>query len=61
MGFEDGFLPFAISRSWITSRRPRCTTVEVCAIPYDHLSAAAKAAREGREDWAEALRSGRNG
>lgn len=37
------------------------TTVELCAIPYDHLSAAAKAAREGREDWAEALRSGRNG
>jgi predicted phosphodiesterase len=37
------------------------TTVELCAIPYDHLSAAAKAEREGREDWAEALRSGRNG
>jgi predicted phosphodiesterase len=36
-------------------------TVELCAIPYDHLSAAAKAEREGREDWAEALRSGRNG
>lgn len=39
----------------------RGTTVELCAIPYDHLSAAAKAEREGREDWAEALRSGRNG
>ncbi|PJI90812.1 metallophosphoesterase [Sphingomonas koreensis] len=37
------------------------TTVDLCAIPYDHLAAAAKAAREGREDWAEALRSGRNG
>lgn len=37
------------------------TTVDLCAIPYDHLSAAAKAEREGREDWAEALRSGRNG
>lgn len=37
------------------------TTVELRAIPYDHLSATAKAAREGREDWAEALRSGRNG
>lgn len=37
------------------------TTVDLCAIPYDHLSAAAKAVREGREDWAEALRSGRNG
>lgn len=36
-------------------------TVELRAIPYDHLSAAAKAEREGREDWAEALRSGRNG
>jgi len=36
-------------------------TVELCAIPYDHLSAAAKAEREGRGDWAEALRSGRNG
>lgn len=36
-------------------------TVELRAIPYDHLSAAAKAGREGREDWAEALRSGRNG
>ncbi|HSX54325.1 MAG TPA: metallophosphoesterase family protein [Sphingomonas sp.] len=36
-------------------------TVELCAIPYDHLSAAAKASRDGREDWAEALRSGRNG
>jgi predicted phosphodiesterase len=37
------------------------TSVELCAIPYDHLSAAAKAEREGRRDWAEALRSGRNG
>lgn len=37
------------------------TTVDLCAIPYDHLSAAAKAEREGRADWAEALRSGRNG
>ena len=39
----------------------KVTTVDLCAIPYDHLAAAAKAAREGREDWAEALRSGRNG
>lgn len=36
------------------------TAVELRAIPYDHLPAAAKAAREGRDDWAEALRSGRN-
>ena len=36
-------------------------TVELRAISYDHASAAAKAAREGRTDWAEALRSGRNG
>lgn len=35
--------------------------VELRAIAYDHLSAAAKAAREGRADWAEALHSGRNG
>lgn len=37
------------------------TYVELRAISYDHLPAAAKAAREGREDWAAALRSGRNG
>ncbi|HEY0622528.1 metallophosphoesterase family protein [Sphingomonas sp.] len=35
--------------------------VELRAIPYDHHAAAAKAGREGRADWAEALRSGRNG
>jgi len=29
------------------------------AVDYDHHVAAAKAAREGRDDWAEALRSGR--
>jgi len=29
------------------------------AVDYDHRAAAAKAAREGRGDWAEALRSGR--
>ncbi|MGY4396048.1 putative phosphodiesterase [Sphingomonas sp. UYAg733] len=29
------------------------------AVEYDHEAAAAKAAREGRGDWAEALRSGR--
>lgn len=39
----------------------RGTAVELRAISYDHLSAAAKAAREGRADWAQALRSGRNG
>lgn len=39
----------------------RGAEVELRAIPYDHLAAATKAAREGREDWAEALRSGRNG
>lgn len=38
----------------------RGTAVELRAIAYDHHAAAAKAAREGREDWAEALRSGRN-
>ncbi|WP_447724394.1 metallophosphoesterase family protein [Sphingomonas koreensis] len=39
----------------------RGTEVELRAVPYDNLAAATKAAREGREDWAEALRSGRNG
>ncbi len=39
----------------------RGVDVELRAIPYDHLSAAAKAEREGRADWAEALRTGRNG
>lgn len=39
----------------------RGVQVELRAIPYDHLPAAAKAAREGRQDWAEALRTGRNG
>jgi len=29
------------------------------AVTYDHASAAAKAAREGREDWARALATGR--
>jgi diadenosine tetraphosphatase ApaH/serine/threonine PP2A family protein phosphatase len=29
------------------------------AVPYDHASTAAKAAREGREDWARALATGR--
>ena len=39
----------------------RGTEVELRAISYDNLAAAAKAAREGREDWAQALRNGRNG
>ncbi|MEO5867868.1 MAG: metallophosphoesterase family protein [Sphingomonas sp.] len=33
--------------------------VALIAVAYDHQAAAAKAAREGREDWAGALRTGR--
>lgn len=33
-------------------------TVDLRAVAYDHASAAAKAEREGRRDWASALRTG---
>lgn len=33
--------------------------VELRTVRYDHVSAAAKAEREGRDDWAVALRTGR--
>ncbi|MGH6615619.1 metallophosphoesterase family protein [Sphingomonas sp.] len=33
--------------------------IEFVAVDYDHEAAAAKAAREGREDWAQALSRGR--
>lgn len=36
----------------------RGSQVELRAIAYDHATAAAKAAREGRDDWAFALRTG---
>lgn len=36
----------------------RDTEVELCAVAYDHASAAIKAEREGRDDWAIALRTG---
>lgn len=35
--------------------------VELRAVAYEHGAAAAKAEREGRTDWAVALRTGRNG
>lgn len=36
----------------------RGSEVELRAVAYDHQAAAAKAAREGRDDWAVALRTG---
>lgn len=39
----------------------RAGEVDLRAVAYDHSAAADKAAREGRMDWAIALRSGRNG
>lgn len=46
------------SRYAILRRSPAGWAAEFVAVPYDHESAAAAAERNGRPDWAHALRTG---
>ncbi|WP_423602521.1 metallophosphoesterase family protein [Sphingomonas sp. MS122] len=57
---DDHPLPYIVENGDPLARYAlvRGTGVELRAVAYDHLGAAAKAAREGRADWAAALRTG---
>jgi predicted phosphodiesterase len=60
---DDHPAPYAVENGDPLARYAlvRGIEVELRAVPYDHLSAAAKAEREGRADWAVALCTGRVG
>lgn len=57
---DDHPLPYIVENGDSLARYAlvRGARVELRAVAYDHASAAGKAAREGREDWAIALRTG---
>lgn len=57
---DDHPLPYIVENGDSLARYAlvRGIEVELRAVAYDHASAAAKAAREGRADWAIALRTG---